>query len=592
VRLALLLVALIALAVAIWDVTIGGFYFTVLGLRVSSWESYKPFRIGLVALLAAAWLHDRAASPTGTTWHRLGRSTSVIAAAAGLLAITVAIRYGMFTAGGADNYGYVSQAMLWATGRAVAPDPLAALEPGLGRAVAPLGYQLGPRAGAIVPTYPAGLPLTMAAVSKIAGPGAVYYVVPLLGGLTVWLTYVLGTRVHQPLTGMIAAVLLACSPIFTCQTLAPMSDVPATAWWMLAWALALSTGRFAPIGSGLAVSAAVLTRPNLVPLAIVLFAVVALRTPRMPRLALFLAGAVPGCLIVAALNAYWYGSPLSSGYGQTLSLFSWSRWKLNLQHYFQWLIDLHTVGIVLAFVAPVATRAKHSVAMVTFFFLLFASYLWYVVFETWPALRLLLPAIPLLFILASAVVVRIVEALPVAFRTATVLIVCTLVPIWYVSKSTSLGVFSVGRSEHRYMAVGRYVARALPPNAAVLSMIHSGSVRLYSGRPTVRWDIIPADTLDGNLELLRSNGYYPYLLLDDWELPLFRERFSTSSQYGRLDWPAAFAYTDLNDVRVYDFADRHRYLAGEPIITQSVPLIDRPVSTVIHGANNADASRY
>ena len=137
----------------------------------------------------------------------------------------------------------------------------------------------------------------------------------MLGGLAVWLTYVLGARVNGPITGMIAAVLFAFSPLFVFQTLEPMSDVPATTWWLLAWVLAISPLEWAPVGAGLAVSAAVLTRPNLVPLAIVLAAVVAANRPRLPRLALFAAGSVPGCLIVGAINAHWYGSPLASGYG-------------------------------------------------------------------------------------------------------------------------------------------------------------------------------------------------------------------------------------------------------------------------------------
>jgi len=63
----------------------------------------------------------------------------------------------------------------------------------------------------------------MALALKGAGPSAVYYVVPILGGLAVWLTYVLGARVDGPITGMIAAVLFAFSPLFIFHT-EPMSE--------------------------------------------------------------------------------------------------------------------------------------------------------------------------------------------------------------------------------------------------------------------------------------------------------------------------------------------------------------------------------
>jgi len=52
-------VACIGFAVAVWDLTMGGFYFRVLGVRLSSWEVYKPFRIGMVAIVAAIALTHR-----------------------------------------------------------------------------------------------------------------------------------------------------------------------------------------------------------------------------------------------------------------------------------------------------------------------------------------------------------------------------------------------------------------------------------------------------------------------------------------------------------------------------------------------------
>jgi hypothetical protein len=570
-RVALLLVGIAALAVALWDASMGGFHLTVAGVRLSSREAYKPLRLGMLATIAGLWLHDRTAASTATTWHLLSRWAFLGAAVAMLVSIAVAIRYGVFVAGGADAYGYVSQAWLWAGGGPVAPNPLAALEPALGAATAPLGYRLAQTPGAIVPMYAAGFPLAMALALKIGGAGAVYYVVPLLGGLTVWLTYVLGARVDRPVTGMMAAILVAFSPIFMFQTLEPMSDVPVTAWWMLAWVLALSPGRLAPLGSGLAVSAAVLTRPNLVPLALVLVVVIFAVTPRVRRVALFAAGSIPGCLVVAAINERLYGSPLAAGYGPFAMLYGWRHWKLNLQHYMRWLTELNSPGIFLAFLAPAAAGVRHRVAMLVFFVMLFACYLWYTPFDTWPFLRFLLPAIPILFVLSSALVVRAIERLPLGFRTAAVLVVCTLAPAWFVMKSRSLTVFTIRQAERRYATIGEYIGRTLPPKAMVLTMIESGSVRFYGARATLRWDMLDPDRLDAAVETVRAAGYRPYLLLEDWELPLFRQLFSAANEYGRVEWPPAFEYRDLARVGIYDFADRGRHLAGQPIATQRVP---------------------
>ena len=49
-----------------------------------------------------------------------------------------------------------------------------------------------PYRGFIVPTYPPGLPLVMAAFRRVAGAGAVFFVVPLMGALCVWMTGDLG----------------------------------------------------------------------------------------------------------------------------------------------------------------------------------------------------------------------------------------------------------------------------------------------------------------------------------------------------------------------------------------------------------------
>jgi 4-amino-4-deoxy-L-arabinose transferase-like glycosyltransferase len=82
--------------------------------------------------------------------------------------------------------------------------------------------------GGIVPTYPPGLPLVMAAAQRLAGEGAVHAVVPLQGGVAVWLTFLLGRRLGGARAGLAAALLLASSPVFLAAAVRPMSDLPAT----------------------------------------------------------------------------------------------------------------------------------------------------------------------------------------------------------------------------------------------------------------------------------------------------------------------------------------------------------------------------
>ena len=112
--------------------------------------------------------------------------------------------------------------------------------------------------------------MTMALFERLGGSRAVFWVVPLLGGVAVWAAYLLGRSVAGPWCGALAAVLLASSPAFLFQlTCAPMSDLAAAAWWTLALALLFSGTNVAALGSGVVAAIAILTRPNLVPLAIV-----------------------------------------------------------------------------------------------------------------------------------------------------------------------------------------------------------------------------------------------------------------------------------------------------------------------------------
>src|SRR5215208_3793678 len=132
---ALAVCAAVGVAVALWDIAAGGFYFRIFGIRVSSWEASKPFRMAMIAIVAAMWLHDHDAPPHVATWHRMTRAAPYGAAAAALALLMVAIRFGIRAAGGADAYGYISQAQLWASGQLTAPNPLASVTASVGPAV-------------------------------------------------------------------------------------------------------------------------------------------------------------------------------------------------------------------------------------------------------------------------------------------------------------------------------------------------------------------------------------------------------------------------------------------------------------------------
>src|SRR5439155_1567631 len=101
-------------------------------------------------------------------------------------------------------------------------------------------------------------------------------------------------------------VLLATSRSFLVEVLSPTSDVPVAAWWAVVWALFLFEGRLAAFGAGVATGLAILTRPNLVLVAAVPGGWLIWRAVRrrleLSRVLLFLAGSIPSCILVAAVN--------------------------------------------------------------------------------------------------------------------------------------------------------------------------------------------------------------------------------------------------------------------------------------------------
>jgi hypothetical protein len=496
-----------------------------------------------------------------------GRAAALFAAVLAAGVLYAGLRWGALVAGGADSYGYVSQAGLWRQGLPIvhqsvvrpSPWPMAA------DTWAPLGYRPSPKLrDAIVPVYAPGLPLLMALMQGIAGACGAFLVVPLCGALTIWLTFTLGRRLFDaPAVALWGAALVATSPVFLYQLMNAMSDVPMTAAWTLALMLAVIRW---PLASGLAMSVAIAIRPNLAPLAVVLAAWIAITDGTPGRLRLggvirFMIGVVPSVVGIGWLNAHLYGSPLTSGYGATSDFYSLGFLPTNVRQFTTWLIDAETPVVAFAalyFLAPRLFPAPRipfarlllggSTAIVLF------SYLFYRPFDAWWYLRFLLPMWPIMMLLTAASLDAIVRrwlrpAYPLVIATAAAWLA------WHgVHTAADRYAFDLGRGERRYVDVARFIAEHTDPGAVVLSLQHSGSLRLYSGRLTLRYDILDPLWLDRAIDYLQSIGRRPYFVLDGPEVEAFRERFSRTNRLGALDWPPIAMLGSI--VAIYDPIDR------------------------------------
>jgi hypothetical protein len=67
------------------------------------------------------------------------------------------------------------------------------------------------------------------------------------------------------------------------------------------------------------------------------------------------------------------------------------------------------------------------------------------------------------------------------------------------------------------------------------------------------------------LDTLRSLGYHPYILLEEWEQALFTRRFEGYTLLAALDWPPRAWLSHSTRVLLFDPADRDAAIAGQMI---------------------------
>ena len=289
----------------------GGIDTRVAGVAVRSRSWERPATIA--AVLAVAGLIGARRSVGAIA----PRALPALPVAAACWTAIASLAFGTFAAGGADSYGYVSQAELFAHGRVtdrLPTDPV--LEsPDRRAALIPLGYTLG-RRDSLAPVYPPGLPLLMAPFAAVASR-AVFYVVPICAALTTLIAWRLGVALGEPLAGALGAVLLAFSPIYLSQSMQPMSDVPVTTFWLAALVAARRPARWSPIAAGALAAIAILIRPNLAPLAVFVVLAAATVASRFDRRRAVLCAALlaPAVVALGAIQYERYGSALASGYG-------------------------------------------------------------------------------------------------------------------------------------------------------------------------------------------------------------------------------------------------------------------------------------
>ena len=134
----------------------------------------------------------------------------------------------------------------------------------------------------------------------------------------------------------------------------------------------------------------------------------------------------------------------------------------------------------------------------------FACYVSYAPFDVWWYLRFLLPGFGALSVLIAAGAVTLARSIPQPWGRLIAAAAILLLAVKSVTFAAAASTFGPVRDgEQRYIAMGEFAAAHLPVEAVVFAVQHSGAMRFYGGRYTLRFDQLvsePADRLIDQLE--------------------------------------------------------------------------------------------
>lgn len=438
-------------------------------------------------------------------------------------------RFLLPTIGGADSYGYVSASRVIAEGRLIDPAPLAGwlTAPNRLAMVSPLGWTPAADGSGIAPTFPIGTSLVMALFS-LAGAQAVFFVAPLMALLTLALVYRAARDWFDADVALLSIAILAWNPVFVTYAKQPMSDVPATAWVTLAIVLALRRGTASALGAGLAAGAAVITRPALLVAAATIPFLSLAGERRYQRFLWSGMAAALGVAIQMAIQAKLFGSPFSSGYGPASGLFAWSHASANTAIFAKqlWMAfgPIWLMGVVTGFViAPPELRWR----LLLVFGAVTLPYVFYLPFDHWESLRFLLPGVAILSVLIAASFNRLGRTTKVRYMSPALPV---MLAVLLFGRSEMLlrtsSQWAIQSLEARYPLAGEWINVNTPLNSVVMANQHSGSLRWYGHRPTLRWDFIEPSRLASTVSELQAHGATVYVALEGDEVAMFDQRFA------------------------------------------------------------------
>jgi len=454
----------------------------------------------------------------------------------------VLANYGTGVAGGADSSGYYNLARSLAQGRStevLRPISGVAMQSYHPLYFTPLGFAPEGRPGELLPVYPPGLPVHLALAAPIVGWEHAGVLVNTLAGIAaLLLVYHLARRFELPAGwALVSVVLFAMFPVTVLYFTNMFSDGLATAWCAAAIACALAghrSSRFTAL-AGVAFGVAVLVRPTD---ALLLPALLVALGWRRRTLLAFAAGGLPVAFALGAYNLITYGQLLATGYGDISSQLKLSYFVPRIAHFGVWTARFWTPVVLLLWIGVTywALRKNRRCVLLAAWVVPFVGFysFYYHSDRFWWYLRFLLPVMPAVLI-GALLVAKELEELAIGrwgSRRAVRLLIAALlvgVALWAVASSRHWNRFfrvvHLASREVEYPQGVAWMARQVPPDAAIACFQTSGAVYAYSRFPVIRYDILDRDSAGRLGRELHAHRTPVFALLFEFEVPGFRERY-------------------------------------------------------------------
>ena len=278
-----------------------------------------------------------------------------------------------------------------------------------------------------------------------------------------------------------------------------------------------------------------LTRPPLLLAAVVAAAIAGWR-----RRDMLIGGTVVSLFVCALLAAQWhmFGNPLVSGHGGGAQLFTFAAAPHNIVAQAKWLMITHTPLTIPAFMLAFRAQRRTAVRALLVFLAVAAPYVFYAVrFDDFEMNRFLLPGWLLVLITCAGGIASVVRGSPVKARLVTSVVALAAAAGSLLFLSTN-HVLDFWQQEMKYPLVSAWLRTNTSSNAVFIASLHSGSIKFYTGHPTLRIDGIPSDAMRGTVETLERSRFTPIVVLESGpETDYFFDRLRANR--GVSYWPLA-----------------------------------------------------